>query len=48
MPLLTELETFVAYVGGNGPAPKSSAREGLRIVETIAELRRLAGLQEGQ
>ena len=48
MPLLAELETFIAYVGGSGPAPKSSASEGLRIVETIAELHRLAGLQEGQ
>ncbi len=44
MPLLAELETFVAYIGGAGPAPKSTAAEGLRVVEAIAELHRLAGV----
>jgi predicted dehydrogenase len=44
MPLLDELACFVAHVAGTGPAPKSSAQEGLRIVETIARIRALAGL----
>jgi predicted dehydrogenase len=44
MPLLAELEAFVAYVGGASRAPKSTASEGLRVVETIAELHRLAGV----
>lgn len=46
MPLFLELEAFVAYVGGNGPAPKSTATEGLRVVEAIAELHRLAGVTD--
>lgn len=46
MPLLDELACFVAYVAGTGPAPKSSAHEGLRIVETVARTRALAGLEE--
>ena len=44
MPLAAELAAFVAYVGGTGPRPVSSAAEGLQVVETIAELHRLAGL----
>jgi predicted dehydrogenase len=44
MPLLDELTCFAAYVAGTGPAPKSSAYEGLRIVETVARIRALAGL----
>ncbi|WP_178133263.1 Gfo/Idh/MocA family protein [Vineibacter terrae] len=43
MPLLLELEAFVAHLRG-GPPPRSSAREGLMIVERIHALRRLAGL----
>lgn len=43
MPLLAELEAFVAHLNG-GPAPKSSAAEGALIVRRIAELRALAGL----
>jgi len=43
LPLLRELRAFVEHVRG-GPPPKSSAAEGLAEVETIAELRRLAGL----
>jgi hypothetical protein len=43
MPLLAELEAFVAHLEG-GPAPKSSAAEGALIVRRIAELRALAGL----
>ena len=46
MPLLVELQTFVRYVAGVGPAPKSTAREALQVVETIAELHRLAGIAE--
>jgi predicted dehydrogenase len=42
LPLLAELRAFVEHVGG-GPPPKSSAAEGAAIVETLAELRRLAG-----
>lgn len=44
MPLRAELAAFVAYIDGSGPAPRSSAFEGLCIVETIAQLHRLAGL----
>jgi len=43
MPLYLELEAFVRHLDG-GPPPKSSAAEGALIVETIAALRRLAGL----
>ena len=43
MPLLLELQAFVAHLRG-GPPPRSSAREGLLIVERIHDLRRLAGL----
>ncbi|MDP9605602.1 Predicted dehydrogenase [Variovorax sp. YR750] len=46
MPLLDELACFVAWVAGTGPAPKSSAQEGLRIVEAVAQIRALAGLEE--
>ncbi|MEA2720216.1 MAG: hypothetical protein QOJ39_2080 [Candidatus Eremiobacteraeota bacterium] len=44
MPLAVELKAFVAFVSGSGPAPKSSAADGLRIVRAVAELRALAGL----
>ena len=43
MPLRAELAAFVSYLSG-GPPPRSSAREGLLVVETIDQLRRLAGL----
>lgn len=43
MPLRAELSAFVGYLSG-GPAPRSSAREGLEVVEIIDQLRRLAGL----
>ena len=43
LPLLRELRAFVEHLRG-GPPPRSSAREGAEIVETIAELRSLAGL----
>ena len=42
MPLLAELEAFVAHVKG-GPAPKSSAEEGATTVRRIAEARAMAG-----
>ena len=42
MPLLRELQAFVSHLKG-GPPPRSSAREGLLIVERIHDLRRLAG-----
>lgn len=44
MPLLAELAAFVAYAGGLGPAPRSSAAEGMHVVETVARLRQLAGV----
>ena len=44
LPLYAELEAFVAFVAGRGPAPKSAAAEGAAVVETIAELRALAGI----
>jgi predicted dehydrogenase len=44
LPLLKELEAFVSYVAGRGPAPRSSAADALAVVERIAALRRLAGL----
>ena len=41
MPLLAELEAFVAHLDG-GPTPRSSAAEGAEVVARIAELRALA------
>ena len=43
LPLLRELRAFVHHLDG-GPPPRSSASEGVRIVETLVSLRRLAGL----
>jgi predicted dehydrogenase len=43
LPLLAELRMFVEHLAG-GPPPRSSAAEGARVVEAVAELRRLAGL----
>jgi predicted dehydrogenase len=45
LPLLRELRAFVEHVRG-GPPPRSSAREGVLVVERIDELRRMAGLAE--
>lgn len=45
MPLERELSAFLGYLSG-GPPPRSSAAEGLLVVERIAALRRLAGLPE--
>jgi len=42
-PLRRELEAFVNHLDG-GPAPKSSAREGVEAVQRILELRRMAGV----
>jgi predicted dehydrogenase len=42
LPLLAELRVFVDHLKG-GPPPRSSAEEGVAMVEAIAELRRLAG-----
>jgi len=42
MPLLAELEAFIAHVKG-GPPPKSSAQEGAVTVRRIAEARAMAG-----
>lgn len=43
LPLRAELAAFLAHLRG-GPPPRSSAREGLLVVERIHELRHLAGL----
>ncbi len=43
MPLYRELEAFLGFLRGGAP-PRSSAAEGLLIVERIAAVRRLAGL----
>lgn len=40
-PLLRELRAFVAYLHG-GPAPYSSAKDGLRIIQMIARMRQMA------
>ena len=45
MPLKRELGAFLAYLQG-GPPPRSSAAEGLLVVERIAEVRRLLGLRD--
>ncbi len=42
-PLLLELRTFLAHLAG-GPAPRSSAAEGLASVAAMIRLRELAGL----
>jgi predicted dehydrogenase len=42
LPLLAELRAFVEHVGG-GPAPKSSAAEGLLVVRRVQELIDIAG-----
>ncbi len=44
MPLRKELTAFLDHLGG-GPPPKSSAADAARIVATIGELRRLAGVE---
>jgi hypothetical protein len=43
MPLEAELRTFLDHLAG-GPRPVSSADEGLTVVRTIVQLRRMAGL----
>lgn len=45
MPLLRELQAFLAHLEG-GPAPMSSAREGLLIVERCAEIEAAARAAE--
>jgi predicted dehydrogenase len=44
LPLIRELKTFIDFING-GPPPKSSAKEGAQIVETITKLRQLAGIK---
>lgn len=46
MPLLLELTAFMEYLCGRGAPPKSSAAEGLMVVEHISTLRAMAGLRE--
>jgi predicted dehydrogenase len=43
LPLLRELRAFVGHLAG-GPPPKSSAAEGAEVVERIAQIRTMAGL----
>jgi len=43
LPLLAELRAFVEHLQG-GPPPRSSAAEGVAVVEAIARLRTMAGL----
>ncbi len=45
MPLLRELRAFLDHLTG-GPPPRSSAAEGLLVVERVSALRALAGLQD--
>ena len=44
-PLLRELRSFLAYLGGGAP-PKSSVSDGVRIASLVMRLRELAGLDE--
>lgn len=44
MPLLAELAAFLGYVRGESPPPKSSAAEGLLVIERLSGVRELAGL----
>jgi len=44
LPLLAELRAFVEHLEG-GPPPRSSAAEGLEVVEAISTLRSLAGVR---
>lgn len=44
-PLTSELVSFLRFLEG-GPAPESSLPDGIEVIERIAEIRRLAGLQE--
>jgi len=43
MPLLAELAVFLEYLKG-GPPPKSSAADAAAVVNTVVEIRRLAGI----
>jgi len=45
LPLFAELSAFLDHLNG-GPPPKSSAAEGAAVVSAVAELRRLAGIEE--
>lgn len=45
MPMLRELRAFLDHLRG-GPPPRSSAAEGLAVVERISALRTLAGLPD--
>lgn len=42
-PVVSELADFLAHIDG-GPAPRCSAEEGVAVVQTVEELRLLAGL----
>lgn len=44
MPLKKELEVFLHYLCG-GPKPPTNAQEGLAVVETIIQLREMAGFR---
>ncbi len=44
LPLMAELRAFLEHLRG-GPPPRSSAHDGARTVEAIAELRRMSGIE---
>lgn len=44
MPLRVEIERFLSYVAGEGPAPMSSAADGLAIVERLGEIEAALGM----
>ncbi|MEX0847466.1 MAG: Gfo/Idh/MocA family oxidoreductase [Ilumatobacteraceae bacterium] len=44
LPLLAELRAFVDFLGGGSPPPVSSAVEGARSVQAIADIRAMAGV----
>jgi predicted dehydrogenase len=43
LPLLSQIEVFLEFVRGRGPAPKGTVAEDAAIVQAIASLRTLAG-----
>ena len=45
MPLLAELRAFVEHLRG-GPPPRSSAADGVAVVEAVAGTIALAGVEE--
>ncbi len=44
-PLTEELTAFLGFANGSGAIPRSSAEEGVAVVQTVERLRELAGLR---